>query len=1049
MGSDVSKFIEAEANTRRLNLAQKRITEIPSDIERFQEHLQRLELNHNLLHSLPSEMAMLSNLRFLNLRGNFFREFPLILCSLPNLEILDIGRNKIRTLPEDFGQLMSLKILSIANNRICQLPQYIGDMKQLRILKIHHNPLSWPPSHIIEPVQDADGSAWLDQLKQYLRENSNTTVDTTTEKQASQVSSDSEGSDDVSNSNYPLNNRPQQSTSRHKASRDNLTTFIESARLEQASSTTGANTNTNTSDDGSCGGGNSSSKTKTLTHQRSRPSNGSSEHVHTPSSSVAMSPILTTPLDEEIDDYPETPVFIRGTMRHRQKSRDNVGGAAGNFHIRGSSTDALLASSAAVHARRPSIDASSSQIATAAHQRQSSSETLSSINNNSSNINNNSSSSSGITLHSHRLSREIINMAASKHSNGSISRLHNRYRSAELAQSEGKQHNRDDSMDSLGSLDSQLTHITTASVDRGQATAPSVYSLSGSGNSVVSGGTNNFSCERAVETYFQRITGTAEVDLASESGRWLDAGRCMLFALSQAYTTLRVLVAAQPDTQATLILSGTLKVLNDHVHQLVRCLVGFDRHVHQLRHQSSQRLEPGVCAELKRHCLASVAATRKLTQTLRLHGQTLMRGVDIRLIRQALLSFHGVSYEIRLAAERLPCAAAMPPLARNPHNATAAPASLLGNVPLGLVRGLARSSMRRTATAPSDSSNNRTIDVFTANNSTNHSNGNGMSSSLSTTGGSSTPIALNTPSSITSFSPNLLPTTSISASDITRSATIGVTTTTPMPIMQPLTGHAMLARRPTAPDIRSHIPSNAPNQLNQLNLPDTPTTPIINLPDTQQDLERDTRLIQTTSACVNATSTATEQIRHVVAHYSRVDQNGSGNSDRRGTSSPRKDSTSSPLLNDATPSTRSLPRSGHLSVEKINELNRHLQIVCELLPRIQRSLNAFQSYTTELTYRRALLEDISAFLRAVTRLSTAAKGVSLIFSLSRSATMSLQSMIQSTRDLTLLMATISGRMSPRPLLRNNTLPSGRTSPLPPGSSNATLEPIPSINVNGP
>jgi hypothetical protein len=59
-------------------------------------------------------------------------------------------------------------------------------MKQLRILKIHHNPLNWPPSHIIEPIQDADGSAWLDQLKQYLRENSNTVVDTTTEKQGKQ-----------------------------------------------------------------------------------------------------------------------------------------------------------------------------------------------------------------------------------------------------------------------------------------------------------------------------------------------------------------------------------------------------------------------------------------------------------------------------------------------------------------------------------------------------------------------------------------------------------------------------------------------------------------------------------------------------------------------------------------------------------------------------------------------------------------------------------------------------------------------------------------------
>ncbi|RKP22415.1 hypothetical protein SYNPS1DRAFT_25853, partial [Syncephalis pseudoplumigaleata] len=429
-------------------------------------------------------------------------------------------------------------------------------------------------------------------------------------------------------------------------------------------------------------------------------------------------------------------------------------------------------------------------------------------------------------------------------------------------------------------------------------------------------------------------------------------------------------------------------VLNDHVHQLVRCLVGFDRHVHQLRHQSSnQRLEPGVCAELKKHCLVSVAATRKLMQTLRLHGPVLLRGVDVRLVRQSLLAFHGVSYEVRLAAERLPCAAAMPPLARNPQNATAAPASFLGNVPLGLARGLARASMRRTATAPSDS-NSRAHDVFSA--------GSAGAYASSSTG---------TPSSIgASFSPKLPPASAIGTGEPARSATLGATTTTPMPITQPLVGQALIGRRPTAPDIRMHMPSGAAGHLP---LPETPTTPAIHLPEAQRDVERHARLVRATETCIHATATATEQMRQVVMHYSRVDSsssndNGGKDDTAHAGETARKDDTSS---------TRSLPRSGHLSVEKLNELNRHLA-------------------------------------HAVTRLSTAAKGVSLIFSLSRAATMSLQSMIQSTRDLTLIMATLSGRMSPRPLLRNNTMPSGRTSPLPPGSA-GSMEPIPSINVNGP
>ncbi|KAK9766128.1 RAM signaling network component, variant 2 [Basidiobolus ranarum] len=172
MGGNLTKLIEQEKGSKTLNLGQKNISEIPPQIETLRDSLERLGLGQNFLNSLPLEIAKLQNLRYINLRANLFKEFPLVLCELPRLEILDLSKNKIRILPNELGKIKTLKVLSVARNRIKELPFCIGRMEDLQVLKIEHNPITFPPRHIAQ--SNHNSGEWLEHLKEYLREHSDT-----------------------------------------------------------------------------------------------------------------------------------------------------------------------------------------------------------------------------------------------------------------------------------------------------------------------------------------------------------------------------------------------------------------------------------------------------------------------------------------------------------------------------------------------------------------------------------------------------------------------------------------------------------------------------------------------------------------------------------------------------------------------------------------------------------------------------------------------------------------------------------------------------------
>ncbi|CAF0950659.1 unnamed protein product [Rotaria sp. Silwood1] len=110
--------------------------------------LERLNLYHNVIKSIPEQIIQIRMLKILDLSRNQLAYIPSQLCKLPNLEILIINNNKLISLPEEIGQLENLIELDVSSNDILQLPYQIGTLTCLRTLNIRRNMISELPTGV-------------------------------------------------------------------------------------------------------------------------------------------------------------------------------------------------------------------------------------------------------------------------------------------------------------------------------------------------------------------------------------------------------------------------------------------------------------------------------------------------------------------------------------------------------------------------------------------------------------------------------------------------------------------------------------------------------------------------------------------------------------------------------------------------------------------------------------------------------------------------------------------------------------------------------------
>ena len=135
------------SNLESLELQQNIIKSIPSSIQRFPE-LKKLVLNYNQIDFIDPAIAKLTELEQLGLYENQLGAIPSALFELDKLKEIDLYFNNIERLDSGVSKWQNLKVLYLSNNKLLSVPENIGDLPLLEELYLHNNRLSYIPETI-------------------------------------------------------------------------------------------------------------------------------------------------------------------------------------------------------------------------------------------------------------------------------------------------------------------------------------------------------------------------------------------------------------------------------------------------------------------------------------------------------------------------------------------------------------------------------------------------------------------------------------------------------------------------------------------------------------------------------------------------------------------------------------------------------------------------------------------------------------------------------------------------------------------------------------
>ncbi|XP_021927779.1 leucine-rich repeat and calponin homology domain-containing protein 1 isoform X6 [Zootermopsis nevadensis] len=128
------------------DLSKNRFGELPVEVTEFY-FLERLQLYHNTIRSIPDSVVYLQSLIYLDLSRNQLSVLPSTLCQLP-LEVLLVANNKLVALPEELGRMKTLAELDASCNEISHLPPQLGELPVLKSLGVRRNHLVELPIEI-------------------------------------------------------------------------------------------------------------------------------------------------------------------------------------------------------------------------------------------------------------------------------------------------------------------------------------------------------------------------------------------------------------------------------------------------------------------------------------------------------------------------------------------------------------------------------------------------------------------------------------------------------------------------------------------------------------------------------------------------------------------------------------------------------------------------------------------------------------------------------------------------------------------------------------
>jgi hypothetical protein len=107
-----------------------------------------MNLNYNMLGSLPSTLVHMVNLLDLSAGVNQIRRFPEGMGALRQLTHLDVSGNLLEVVPPEIGDLAHLQTLCLDWNRLMSLPKELGRLESLREFNAGTNLLTSVPAEM-------------------------------------------------------------------------------------------------------------------------------------------------------------------------------------------------------------------------------------------------------------------------------------------------------------------------------------------------------------------------------------------------------------------------------------------------------------------------------------------------------------------------------------------------------------------------------------------------------------------------------------------------------------------------------------------------------------------------------------------------------------------------------------------------------------------------------------------------------------------------------------------------------------------------------------
>lgn len=129
--------VDALVAVHTLNLNYNMLGSLPSTIVRM-VNLQQLSAGVNQIKWFPEGMGALRQLTHLDMSGNLLEHVPPEIGDLP-LQELSLDWNRLTSLPKELGRLQSLQVFNAGTNLLTSVPPEMGNLRQLRRVDLSLN----------------------------------------------------------------------------------------------------------------------------------------------------------------------------------------------------------------------------------------------------------------------------------------------------------------------------------------------------------------------------------------------------------------------------------------------------------------------------------------------------------------------------------------------------------------------------------------------------------------------------------------------------------------------------------------------------------------------------------------------------------------------------------------------------------------------------------------------------------------------------------------------------------------------------------------------